>query len=1102
MLFLALPISGYAYEAEYYTYNGFQETVDAFTRISFIFNDTDYSSLFYTAAILGVVIGGIAVFGKGLAGQKVNPLAWLLPIMFGVLVYQALIIPKDKIHIYDDVLNAYQAVNGVPDGIILMASLLNKVERIFIDIVDTNTVNPWADYEAEAGGISFKLIQKATGQYIDVQDAYLTKSIKQYYNDCGILSLGIPGSTVTLNELRRGTTDMLATLEKMNSPALSTKYYTPAAKSGNLVTCQAAWTSIKVLLTNVTTWNEPTNAVCAKAGFNPGDANQITKCKIQLAKAQEVYGLVGGSAVNFIRNSYLSNTILEETMSGSQDTAQTMLANRNIMMQGIGSGAMINEWMPRIRAWMLTIILGLTPLISIFIITPLFSKAAMLLGGMLIWFTTWSIIDIVMHGGAVDASWRAFEQIQDFQMGLDAIWLSPEASVQSLGVFGQSRLVALGLSGAIVAALFKLSIGSSIASAGSNVAGSIYSQGGQSASTVATSEGQGTLTMRSTDGLSAAVNHGLHGTDGMVSSSAYSESTGINSNKTQINSGMAQDHNIGTLSEKVGAMNTMPVDKVTAASNILKMYGKDANTENIQALQSGVNEINATKGLTEPGAYRNALSRVFGKDVLSDDDAFMQAAIFQQTFGNLDSVNSAASLDKTARTIGDEVYDKTGKYPSQPVIMDNLRSFQHGNTIGQINAMEGDGGAWEQHQTNSHIKSTAMLGAEVGAFEDNNISAKVAYQAQGQKSAAENIGLAKTLSEYGLQPFMLAAQKDESMKLSEANAWNDHLVNDVFKGNVKDTQDFMALPNVAENYAKAARINWVANTFFDGDVYKATSALGSTDEQFTIAAEKIREFANNNPGQFSKEQLDIINDADYMSIRLNHDGEGNFSNIQGYSGTDMEQHKSSTMDLSHTENAGSRLYDNTIREALMGNNSDSFDLAQNTVIKNRTDPEYRSSFMAEWTEEIEKYATANSVDTTSLSIQGRVGVGGEMESNEGSRKGGIIGQVADMIGLKVTGEAEAGKQWTDHTYFNTTRSALEQTYTSLETESWEYAQQASNNLTQQQEIFANTFASRLRSFNDGLVNEISTRSVDDADGNAMMSIADSAEDNKTGKIIR
>jgi len=1089
--FLFLPSMGYAFEADYYSYNGFQETVDAFKRISFIFNDTDYQSVLYTTAVLGILIAGIVVFGKGLSGQGGHPLTWFVPIIFGVIVYQGLIIPKDKIHIYDRVLNAYEAVSGVPDGIIIMATMLNKVERIFIDIVDKNTVNPWADFEKEAGGISFKLIEKATANYIDVEDVYLTKSIKQYYNDCGIISLGIPGSTVTINELRRGTTNMKATLEKMNSPALSTTYYTTAKKWGELLTCQDAWTNINTLLSTVTTWDEPINAVCSKAGFSVGSATQLTQCKTQLAKAQEVYGLVGGSAINFIRNSYLSNAILEETMSGSIDSAQTMLANRNLMVQSVGSSAMINEWMPKVRAWVLTVILGLTPMIAIFLLTPLFLKAAALIGGMLIWFTTWGIIDVILHAGAVDASFRAYEQISGFQMGLDAMWLSPEASMQALSVFGQSRIVALALSGVIVAGLFKLSIGSSLASIGSSAINTAGGEGKSAAIGVGTTEGQGTLARRSVDGQAARAVYANHGMEGMSRGTAFEESTRISSSNTQVNDGMSHGFNLQETSAAVGAMSTMPTDKLNAASNILNMNGKEATPENLHEFQSSLNEISATRGLTDPSSYRNALSRSFGKDVLTNDERFVEAATYQQTFSHLDSVMSASSTGKAASMIAEKIYDQTGIYPTQPEVTKNLQSIIHGDLPGRINAVNGDGDKWEQHQTNSNIKSTAMLGAEVEGFKDNNITPREVYEQTGRKSAAEGIGIAKILNEYGMQPFVLASQKESAQKGSEGNEWYDNIVQKGFNGDVKAAEDFLAIPNVAESYGKATRLQQVADTFFEGDPYAAHKAMGSTDEQFTVSAEKFREFAQNNPGDFSKEQIDTINNSDHVDIRFSHDGKGNFSNIHGYTGTEVGYNKSSSYDSSDSISAGTRLYENTMREMFSGNSQESVDLLQNAVLNNRYDPEQREAFMAEWTQTMEHMATSTSTDSTTL----RAGV-------DGSVGLGRIGKAMEAVGVDAGINGSANKEWSDYTQFNTVRSALEGSYTSMENEAMSYAKEVSSNKTEQEDIFSSVMANRIREYNDGLMSELKNQAADDSDLNKIMSLSESAEESRVGKILR
>ena len=134
---LASPASAAALELDYYTYNGFAETVSAFQRLALIFNDNEYVYLIFIAVVLGIVFGALTAGVRALkAGGNGDTLSWALMVFIGVALFKGLVIPKGTVHVYDPVRNAYQAVGNVPDLIILIAGGMNKAERVVVELVD------------------------------------------------------------------------------------------------------------------------------------------------------------------------------------------------------------------------------------------------------------------------------------------------------------------------------------------------------------------------------------------------------------------------------------------------------------------------------------------------------------------------------------------------------------------------------------------------------------------------------------------------------------------------------------------------------------------------------------------------------------------------------------------------------------------------------------------------------------------------------------------------------------------------------------------------------------------------------------------------------
>ena len=130
---LSSPGTAAGLELDYYTYNGFAETVGAFQRLALIFNDNEYVYLIFIAVVLGIVFAAMTAGVRALqAGGNGNTLSWALMVFIGVALFKGLVIPKGTMHVYDPVRNAYQAVGGVPDLIIFIAGGMNKVERVVV----------------------------------------------------------------------------------------------------------------------------------------------------------------------------------------------------------------------------------------------------------------------------------------------------------------------------------------------------------------------------------------------------------------------------------------------------------------------------------------------------------------------------------------------------------------------------------------------------------------------------------------------------------------------------------------------------------------------------------------------------------------------------------------------------------------------------------------------------------------------------------------------------------------------------------------------------------------------------------------------------------
>ena len=452
LLLVLAPLQAFALETDFYTYNGFDETVAAFTRLGLAMSDSKFLVFAGIFAIAGVMLGGLGTAYKGMTGEQVNPVAFAIPVVVGLAIFKGAVLPTGTVHVYDPVRNAYQPVGGVPNVIVLIAGALNKFERGMIDITDTASANPYSD---NAGAINFALIKSAMNA--SVNDWYLKQSLVNYYTVCGLAALGNM-DTGARQRLMHGSTDLINEFGEWTNAALSVVYHPPGDDTGEVRSCTDAWSGtggLNSILTNASTYVGVTESICMQAGFNPVDGGQMAKCRTLLQDSTSLYNVAAGSEVPFLRSVLLADVVSAAMNSADVDRSTRALVSRQVMAEGFGNAEAMNQWIPKVRAFMLAVVLGLVPLTLLFVVTPLFKAALMLNFGLFAWLSLWSIGDGIAVQMAYDAASDAFDQIRRQQLGVEAIMMSPEGSVQALGVFGKSRSTALAMASVLAFGLFK-----------------------------------------------------------------------------------------------------------------------------------------------------------------------------------------------------------------------------------------------------------------------------------------------------------------------------------------------------------------------------------------------------------------------------------------------------------------------------------------------------------------------------------------------------------------------------------------------------------------------------------------------------------------------
>jgi len=445
-IFQATP--AYAMDMEYYTYGGFGPITQAFTRLALIFSDAGYIGLFTVVTALGFLAGAISWLVQAANGGKATPLTWAVPVIFGVVLYLGLFVPKGNITVYDPTLNRFQTIGGIPDAVVFTAGVLNKVERGLVEIIDTASV-PDSEYSRGAGGIGFKTLESVRNSYI--KDNHLRTSTIRYTKDCVTFELMRPGTTLSLDTLRNDTTDFLTELSKAVNPAIYTVYYDSANPAGVTKTCTEAWNLIRPIFQNPNNYNEALRKTCGKASFNSNNNLEYNRCKELITRTLNF--TTGNTVIpeKLIQQRQISEILYTFYYQDDVETAMLMEANRKITSQGVGVGIAMNEWIPIIKAIMTAIAIGMIPFLALFLPTPVVGKALSAMFGFFCFLTIWGITDAVVHAAAMDYAQYAFEEVRQSSLGVYSMAAFPSLSEKMMGMFGIIRS-----SGIMLASLFTM----------------------------------------------------------------------------------------------------------------------------------------------------------------------------------------------------------------------------------------------------------------------------------------------------------------------------------------------------------------------------------------------------------------------------------------------------------------------------------------------------------------------------------------------------------------------------------------------------------------------------------------------------------------------
>lgn len=471
-------------ETSFHTYNGFQETVDAFRLVSMIFGDPRYETLVLIVATVGIGLGALLA---SVRGSGIGLVAFGFQILVGVGLFVGLVATTGTVHVYDKVKNAYQPVGDVPVLLVLVAGATNMIERAMVETIDDNTLDPNAKFGFGGGGESFDLFLNATSPRGPMTDTFLDATIKDYVRQCYPVARVSSAYGIDDDKLFRTATDLPAAFAAMAGPSTFSTVYTQADKGGTTMSCEAAWAHISNRLSDPALFEAYSRQVCLQTGFKVADAQQMARCREQLGSMGQMMLGKPLTLQGLMTHILLGQTVGDVLFEDSPASAARVMANRAVISNGLATMSVANEWMPTIRATVFGIMLFMIPVALLFVLTPINLRVASFALGLFVFVALWGVIDAGIYGLTLGRATAVMAELQSNALAANTWLLAPSAATKALAVFGSFRTAAAGLAGAFVFTVFRFSgnVFTSFTSGALGVAG----QASAAAAPMSTSEG-------------------------------------------------------------------------------------------------------------------------------------------------------------------------------------------------------------------------------------------------------------------------------------------------------------------------------------------------------------------------------------------------------------------------------------------------------------------------------------------------------------------------------------------------------------------------------------------------------------------------------------
>lgn len=232
-----------------------------------------------------------------------------------------------------------------------------------------------------------------------------------------------------------------------NNPAIYTVYYNKADQAcispdgytqtrGCNETCAEAYIYLETDFAVGDIYTTDLNNRCANMGYDPTNPTDMLQCKtVWNNTTLNLLNFVGDTA-KFQTQMLLTEAFNNALITASPDQAMALATARSGGNSMLSAGMAANSWIPIIKGIMLSTAILLTPILCLFIPTPLGGKAISTIAGFFVWLTCWGVIDAALHGAAMSMALQVMQDVTSYKLGLVAVanFGTASAEVLSIGV--------------------------------------------------------------------------------------------------------------------------------------------------------------------------------------------------------------------------------------------------------------------------------------------------------------------------------------------------------------------------------------------------------------------------------------------------------------------------------------------------------------------------------------------------------------------------------------------------------------------------------------------------------------------------------------------